>query len=507
MLAIPGEKVCREIVACGDDPYGGAADDAVFVDASAAPGGDGTRARPFQTIMDGVNAAKVGATVAIAAGQYREDVILDRSVHLRGRCPAKVQLKPATSPAALVVSEEGSVGGLEVVGGLVSVLATGVELRDLWVHDIDGPAITVNGAGLALHNVLLEDVRGDGVTGTRSVVTVEASAFRGVDSKEGARIFHFDAGEAHVELTVRRSVLERARHVLQVNGDAKILFEGSVFRDLLPVGAQPSYAIEAFSLTDATESDQRTLGLVGCWIKGPFDRGVAHVGYRALIDRTVFLGGRTASAGCALVGFDGRTTVVHSSFDGNVQCGAHIDGPARIEDTVFRDTVSTVDTGEQGFGLAVLKGPSEVRRVLAVRNQYAGVLAIGGTHLLEDILVAETTPQGDGKFGDGLVVMSLLRDKSTLEPATATVTGLVARGNTRAGLSVFGATATFATSALVCNGVDVNIERTLVGLFGEPGEHDADLKVGVGNVCGCPTANGACRALSSRLAPVPPPKL
>ena len=46
----------------------------VWVDSNAAGGGDGSQARPFRTINDGILAVRAGATLMIRGGEYREHV-------------------------------------------------------------------------------------------------------------------------------------------------------------------------------------------------------------------------------------------------------------------------------------------------------------------------------------------------------------------------------------------------------------------------------------------------
>ncbi len=66
----------------------------------------------------------------------------------------------------------------------------------------------------------------------------------------------------------------------------------------------------------------------------------------------------------------------------------------------------------------------------------------------------------------------------------------------RAGLSSFGAAVTLGASELCCNTIDLNGEVS----------HDKAfvLEDLGGNGCGCPEATGACKAISSGLAPPEP---
>lgn len=51
----------------------------IFVNASAAAGGDGSSAAPFQTIQEGLNLAVAGDTVSVATGVYRQKLVFPRS--------------------------------------------------------------------------------------------------------------------------------------------------------------------------------------------------------------------------------------------------------------------------------------------------------------------------------------------------------------------------------------------------------------------------------------------
>ena len=56
----------------------------VYVDASAAPGGDGTQALPYQTIADGITNVLPGGIVNVAAGTYVENPTANKAVSLIG---------------------------------------------------------------------------------------------------------------------------------------------------------------------------------------------------------------------------------------------------------------------------------------------------------------------------------------------------------------------------------------------------------------------------------------
>jgi hypothetical protein len=72
------------------------------VDAKAPPGGDGSPARPFNTIQDGVNHATPGTQVLVADGIYREQVTFPAS----GAAGKWIQVKAESSAAILDGSQK-----------------------------------------------------------------------------------------------------------------------------------------------------------------------------------------------------------------------------------------------------------------------------------------------------------------------------------------------------------------------------------------------------------------
>jgi hypothetical protein len=122
-------------------------------------------------------------------------------------------------------------------------------------------------------------------------------------------------------------------------------------------------------------------------------------------------------------------------------------------------------------------------------NLDIGLLVANSTVTLQSSGIYTTGPLArDGSFGDGVSVVTT----DAAIPATIDLIGVEVRGNTRAGLAIFGSTANVIDSTFACNGFDLNAE-TLVSIA----PNVADLG---GNQCGCDEAV-PCKVLSSQLLP------
>lgn len=98
-LLEPQDHLTGDEGSCGFGAWGRIPIDenTIFVQADAAPDGDGSEAWPFQSLQEGANAAgeRGGGLVAVAAGQYTDKLIFGAQhagVHVVGRCKERVIL-------------------------------------------------------------------------------------------------------------------------------------------------------------------------------------------------------------------------------------------------------------------------------------------------------------------------------------------------------------------------------------------------------------------------------
>lgn len=110
----------------------------------------------YAHIQDAINAAAAGDTVQIAAGQYVENLVVSKSLTLRGSGPGTV-IYPAVSRP---VCGDGSL--CPGASNIVLVQASNVTVRDLRLEG-DNPALTsgvvVGGADIDARNGILRITR------------------------------------------------------------------------------------------------------------------------------------------------------------------------------------------------------------------------------------------------------------------------------------------------------------------------------------------------------------
>jgi hypothetical protein len=194
------------------------------------------------------------------------------------------------------------------------------------------------------------------------------------------------------------------------------------------------------------------------------------------------------------------TAVIRSSMiRRNHQVGVFLEtSDATVESTVIRETLPDASTGLWGAGLAVQLGVAEQESTASVRGcviadaHQVGISFIGVEATVDSTSVSRTKPEeASGYFGDGIVVSSFYGS-----PATAMITRSRIEASARAGISVFGSSASVSTTTLECQAIHLDAEQyqSLA-----PEVHDLG-----GNVCGCAGESVTCQVVSSSLAPPTP---
>jgi hypothetical protein len=612
-IAVPGDTTCRPVMECGSGKWGDIPVEAntQYVDASyAGTDSDGSMSKPWLTINDGYAAAATGAIVAIAAGSYTEDVIVQKSVRLFGVCPERVEITGAgTVPAAVGVLPPAA--GSELRGLALSGPTIGFHLQEtddvvldrVWVHDTGGRGINIASLGpptsLTVKGTLVEGATGNGVYVGGSHVTLEASVVRNTqplaDGSMGRGIDAippcFDDGscmnEVRASADIVGSLIEGNHDVgLHVSAsDATV--EATVVRGTLPQALDMNYGrgINAQRTCNSGVCDPVARAHVevrGSFIADNHDAGVFASGSDVSIESTVVRGtlpqasddegGRGIDASVACYGgtCDGSArssaTISGSLIDLNHEFGLMVGGSdAVIEATVVRNTQPRAATRTIGYGVSIqecnrldgcdadARGSARVTGSRIESNHQTGAIVYNAEATFDGVVVKNTLPSAfNQQQGIGVFVQSGGPNGAPLVPTVLTLMASVVEGNrevgvwisdaevriaatlvrdtdvsaadgrygdgigvyetqagfsteivstlidrsARAGVGVFGGTAAIASSGIRCAELDIDAEN---------GWQPFALDDRGGSLCGCPSLDRGCEAVSVGISPPDPP--
>jgi len=525
LIAVPGDTECREIAPCGQGTWGDIPTEpnTQFVDV-AYPGvdNDGSEARPWSTVQDGIDAAEAGAVVAIAAGAYLGRVfIIDKSVRIYGRCPAMVELSTDTVGDRTVWIDVDA-GGTEVRGLAVTSTELGIHvqgaadvvLEDLWLHDIDDWAMYVDSfsgnASVTVRNVLVERAMDAAITVLSAEVIAEGVAVRDTRRTIGfsaAGVTVQDAGlETRGRLTVRQSLITRTNGTGAYVGGADLTFERTAIIDSRTAIGFPFSGL-GVSLQDSPDDPEagtltmrqtvvetsRTLGIYvsggdatldNCTIRDVKpDQSTGRLGHgigiedhivtarpstvqidRCLIDQTSEVGVSIYGSNVTISASRVRATEVNAKL-GRFGRGVSIQGGA--QDSALRSSVHIDDSAIEN-------------------NNEAGVLVMGSDLWMDHTAVTDTLPLPAHGLGDNVIVFG--RGETNAE-----MTNCHIARSARAGVAVFGGNLALGGNRLECNPIAIGTE-VYEGV--EPILVDDG-----GNTCACDGVEGTCRAQQSSLEP------
>ncbi|AUX39695.1 uncharacterized protein SOCE26_010900 [Sorangium cellulosum] len=408
-VAVPGDSTCRDIAACGLSSYGIIPVDADTQHVNAAYRGgdsDGSRQRPWTRIQDGIDAVKPGGIVAVAAGRYLEDVVVDgKPATVWGRCPGLVDLSGVGERALSIRGRQ----------------ARGSVLR--------GVAITGPGAGVRVdgsEDILLDRVR------------IHATGARGLEARHPATV------------TLRDSLVEDTRDAAVAAFGGRMRVERTVVRRTRPnqegkggrgIGAQPYSAAQG----------RPRLEVVSSVIDANTEVGIYAVGSDVHIEDSVVRRTRwrdTAGGSAAGFGiFIGRAiedrltsvaTIARSLVEQSHEAGISVrSSDVVIESTVVRGTRSNA-SGLGGEGVLVsneIEAPRSARatlkNVLVDGNREGGVSVVGADASIEATVVRGTLPNERGSYGVGINAAYRVE---TLEAARVDIRGSVVEDNHHTGI-------------------------------------------------------------------------
>lgn len=298
-LALPGETSCHAVAPCGSGSWGDidTSGDVEYVDSSFVGMSDGGATAPWTTIGQGILAATLGATVAVAAGSYAEDVPIAKRVTVWGRCPEMVEIVGQGMDLAAVYLQGQANGmtlrGLAITGpdiGLLAYSVGNIIIEQVWVHDTGSRTADFESAGVIVTDSLFELGAGEGIFQQAGNVVVERSVVRDTQPEPsgfyGRGIGTQTVSAARAMLTVRDSIIERNHEVgIGVFG-SDALIEATLVRDNLSMPADGTAGWGLWLNHEGSSNSRSDVTVNSSVIEGNHDAGIALVGSDALVDLT-----------------------------------------------------------------------------------------------------------------------------------------------------------------------------------------------------------------------------
>jgi hypothetical protein len=370
---------------------------------------------------------------------------------------------------------------------------------------------TVNGAPatLVMRTSLVEQNHDIGVNISGSQATVEASVIVATQPDGQGRFGHGLSVIADVTtgapslLQLTTSVIEQNRYSGVHMEASEATIESTVIRanQLDPQGAfghgvnaqaHPETAAATKLLLRTSLIDQNHD--VGLFVAGS-DSTVEATAVRNTLPDAALEGGRgIAVQAHRTTGRPSNFTLTSSLVDHNQEIGIFIEGSnVTIDGCLVRDTLIDAE-GKAGRGVNVqphwepsVNSQLTLVRSIVERSTEVGVFVVDAQASIEHCLIRDTLVNSENLYGDGVGVISIL------SPAAATVASTRIERSERAALAAFGAYAGLSRSALVCQAIDIDGEPAL-------GSDFVIEDIGA-NLCGCPDADHACKAMTANLGP------
>lgn len=410
-LAYLGETRCHAVRACaagtwGDIPTNGST---VFVDASSVGPTSGTQAEPFRRIQDAVDAAAPGDVIAVAAGTYDEDIVIDLPVAIWGVCPEMVTLSGTVDAVSFIAGADGA----ELHAVAVTSAGVGIDVRGadavliehVRVHDAGTDAIAVFDAapdtGVILRDILVENASHHGIYVSGATAELSRVVVRGTqgmpDQGWGVTVLEDEATFAPASAVVDNLVLHDNREVGFFVQAATVSVTNAVVLNTRP-----------------NQSER-------------FGRGFS-------------IQSNGSPGGAANVDIDG--VVIEGGYDSGILLSS---SEAHVSNTVIRDISPNVNAGDHGSGIGMSDAGSgdpptmTLRTTLIEHTSESGLAVAGGDLLAEGVAVRDVEALADESAGIGFIVQN---NAVTGSRSTATMVGIAIERTREGGLLVSGSDAT-----------------------------------------------------------------
>jgi hypothetical protein len=539
-------------VACEDDNLIGSWSSGVVCSA----------ARAWTTINQAIVAAAPGALVAVAAGTYVENVLLEgKPVRLWGVCPERVSIEttgvqdntcPPKSVCILDGASQTEVGGVALTGPGGGAVVSGSEavlIDRVWAHDLEerglGVQDTLGPTAVDVRGSLFETSHEYGVYVSASELTMEASVVRGTlprvtDQLAGRGLevlpecvytssgLTCDATKRST-VTVIGSLIERNHDVGVGVAASDLRMDASVVRGTLPqltdqTGGRGLNLQLSCNDGDCDTTSRASVEVFGSLVEGNQDLGIfvgaADLRMEASVVRGTLprasdqKGGRglsiheacVVSASGLVCDPTARSTVavVGSLFEDNFDMGVFVGASdLTMDGSVVRGTLPRVADQRFGRGLDIQASCSAKPIGPPCDPASRSQAAVVGS-LFED----------NYDTGVFVYVSDLTVDASVIRRTQARSDGLFGDGlNSFDGASVTANNSAIWDSARAGIGIfgaSVEMSSLHIGcaafpLTGAPFEDSLfDVVDAGGNLCGCPTPDQPCKLVSANLEPPDP---
>jgi hypothetical protein len=568
LMAVPGDEVCRPVMDCGRGTWGELPVDATtqYVDGSYAGGdGDGSEAKPWTTVVQGVTAAEAGALVAVAAGTYAENVLISgKSVRLWGVCPEQVEIVatgipavPCGNAALCIVGDAAGgteVGGVGLSGSGFGIQMSGVQdvlLDRIRVFDNQEAGVlaqpTLGATSTHLRGALIEGNNAIGLFVSGSVATLEASVVRTTlprtsDNSIGrgvvVQLACVVTPTEQCDPAARSTAIVRGSLIADNHEYGMFVMGSDVSVDATVVrGTLPSAATLTFG--QGINIQMACVGTGASQLCDPAARSVGTVS-RSVVEQNHNVGLLLYASDVEVNASVVRDTLPRAADQG---AGRGIGAEAACVVT---------STGPQCDPAAAAN--MTLRQSLIDANHDIGVYSMGSSATLDASVVRATlgrgasiqiaclgTPTGlqcePNARSTGSIARSLIDDNSDIGVfvigSDATFANSVVRATAvRASDGLFGdgvavlkfwapASATIVDSVIIDSAragvssfggfvsfADSRILCAAFSLVGEPrAGSEAEVDNGGNNLCGCPNADSDCKLVSAGLAPPEAPPL
>jgi hypothetical protein len=405
-----------------------------------------------KNINAAIAAASSGATLYLAAGEYAEDVVVDKPLTIVGRCPTMVTI--LGTGVAITLRAAATIKSLAVTGAGRGIFAEGVTATIDSVHAHDLGDIALGGRDkegalvLSIKRALVERVADAGIATTGGIVTIDDAIIR--DVKDGAGVLEgygiLASGSTSTmvagDVRIQRVAIEKTAFAGIGIVGAKVAIANALVRDpgRLGIGTPAATPIPApLTITDTIVEDSAGIGIV------------ANRATTLDVQRTTIR--RTKSTGL-LVRDVGDASITATKVDGGAGRGITLDlSPSRVARTFVTNTALRDGQGcgicgfsnaghkialrdvvvrDSAYGGIGVDGPELTVTGAAIeRNRALGMSLANTTAKISGVVVRDTVANDTGMRGDGALV-SFTPGKT----AKLTITDALFERNVRSGLAL-----------------------------------------------------------------------